>query len=86
MKPLARSLATAATALAAGTALAVAIGSYAAPGAEAVAQQCAAQAWRVANRNHSILESAVFRRTERQAYRSCLRDPAAFDRLIRQGS
>jgi len=85
MQPLKRPLMAFAGALLAGTALAAMIGAYAGSAAPDSVQQCGALAWRVANRNHSILDSTGFRRTESEAYQTCLRDPAAFVRMMRRG-
>lgn len=83
MNPLMKSLVAFCGALLVGTVLAAMMGAYAGKGTQ---QECASLAWRVANRNHSILDSAAFRQTESQAYLTCLRDPDGFSRLIRSGS
>jgi hypothetical protein len=84
MSPHLKSLVAFGGAIVLGTGLAVAVGVYAGGGAMGIEQECASLAWRVANRNHSILDSAAFRRTERQAYRTCIGDPESFIRLVRK--
>jgi hypothetical protein len=85
MNPLMKSLVAFCGALLAGIVLAAMMGAYAGSGSNGVQQECASLAWRVANRNHSILDSAAFRQTESQAYLTCIRDPGGFDRLVRKG-
>lgn len=72
-------------AIALGTGLAVAVGVYVGGGDKGIEQECRNLAWKVANRNHSILDSAAFRATESQAYRTCISDPESFGRLVRRG-
>jgi hypothetical protein len=55
----------------------------AADGPRASHPECAALARSVAGRSHSILDSARYRATERQAYGVCLSDPPAFRRIVR---
>jgi len=85
MNPLMKSLVAFCGALLVGTGLAAVMGAYAGAGAKGIQQECASLAWRVANRNHSILDSAAFRQTESQAYRTCIHDPDGFSRLVRRG-
>jgi hypothetical protein len=85
MNPHVKSLAAFVGALVLGTGLAVAIGAYAGADAKGIQQECASLAWRVANRNHSILDNAAFRQTESQAYRTCIADPESFNRMVRRG-
>lgn len=53
---------------------------------KATERECSTLAWRIANRSHSILESDAFRRTQGQAFRTCVADPEAFRRLVSRGS
>jgi len=45
--------------------------------------ECGSAARIVANRSHTMLETAAFRQVRDQAYRVCLADPAAFRRILR---
>jgi hypothetical protein len=85
MNPLMKSVVAFLGALVLGTGLAVVMGAYAGAGTQGIQRECASLAWRVANRNHSILDSAAFRRTESQAYETCMIDPESFNRLVRRG-
>ena len=63
----------------------LAIGTYSGRNSQDVQQDCVRMAWRVANRNHSILDSAAFRRTEHQAFETCMTDPDGFGRMVGRG-
>jgi hypothetical protein len=63
----------------------VVLGMYAGTDERGIQRDCASLAWRVANRNHSILDSTAFQHTERQAYATCINDPEGFGRLVRRG-
>jgi hypothetical protein len=52
-------------------------------GSRSQSSECASEARIVAGRGHSILDGQAFRRATEQAYQICMKDPAAFRRIVR---